>query len=51
MNPLLKTILILLPLSVAILLTGTTGKLKAITIVLLISSWITTKLPDKNETP
>lgn len=47
MNPKLKVILILLPLSTAIILTTITGKLKAVCIPLLFASWITTKVTEK----
>jgi len=46
MNLKLKVILILLPLSAAIILTSMTGKLKAVCIPLLIASWITTKVTE-----
>ena len=44
MNATLKTLLVLLPLSVAIITTTLTGRINAVTVVLLLASWVTTKV-------
>jgi len=49
MNPKLKVILILLPLSAAIIVTTITGKLKAVVVPLLFASWITTKVTEETK--